>query len=500
MKQGWRIGIIIMLLLAPVLAAIGHGQEAQNVDRRYDELMTIYLGNLARRAAGIPPLRANVQLTHAARWFAWDTVTNRTEPYCGHEDSQGGAFYVRAATFGYRGFAGGENCFCGYVSPADAIAGWLNSGGHRENLLNPRHREIGLGYYQDAERGYIAQIFGYDSTYSPVIIENEALATENPQVGLYIYGTTAAGDLMSIGTPIEMQISNNPLFTNAPWEPYTAEKTWTLEPGTGWRTVYVKTRDRLQRTVTVSDTIYLGADLPREQLNDGLLSSTRPDVTIVETDQSGWPQVQFSLGWLADDSFDQFKLWWGNGESVQDPGAIGGSAFRLFPGNGESFAWFSTTSFIQDQPLVAYFRIKTSDNSSPKEVARLLVKGGGVEYGPLSLPGTAFQRPGEYQEFAIPFTFHNAPETEFDFLQFNIWRSGNADIVFDTVTIFTAPQPVSATITWTLPNGNYRGQGIQARYSDSAGGFSKILQTKVDANGIVHPLTTESLVLLPLVQ
>ena len=36
----------------------------------YDEARTVYLGNLARRDNGLPPLRWNRQLTHAARWFS----------------------------------------------------------------------------------------------------------------------------------------------------------------------------------------------------------------------------------------------------------------------------------------------------------------------------------------------------------------------------------------------------------------------------------------------
>ena len=43
----------------------------------YDEMRTVYLGNLARRDNGVPPLRWNAQMTDAARWFSWDSVENR---------------------------------------------------------------------------------------------------------------------------------------------------------------------------------------------------------------------------------------------------------------------------------------------------------------------------------------------------------------------------------------------------------------------------------------
>ena len=41
-----------------------------------------------------------------------------------------------------------------------------------------------------------------------------------------------------------------------------------------------------------------------------------------------------SQNWFADDTFDTFTLWWGNGERVNDSTALGGTAFRLRPGGG----------------------------------------------------------------------------------------------------------------------------------------------------------------------
>jgi hypothetical protein len=90
--------------------------EYQKHARLLDEAQTVYLGNLARRANGVPPLRWNVQLTEAARWFSWDSVENRPEPFCGHQDTQGNWPDYRAHAFGYLGGAGAENAFCRYVT------------------------------------------------------------------------------------------------------------------------------------------------------------------------------------------------------------------------------------------------------------------------------------------------------------------------------------------------------------------------------------------------
>jgi hypothetical protein len=323
--------------------------EYQKHARLLDEAQTVYLGNLARRANGVPPLRWNVQLTEAARWFSWDSVENRPEPFCGHQDTQGNWPDYRAHAFGYLSGAGAENAFCGYVTPQQAIEGWMNSPGHRANLLDPNSREIGLGYYlRDTDgRGYVTQDFGHDPVYSPVLIENEAISTTTSVINLYIYDRESGGGFAGLSSAAQMQISNEACFTGATWKSYTAEKPWTLNSGSGWRSAYVKTRDAFSRTVTVSDTIYLGANVPPDQIGAAQMSTTSDRVTLCGLNTVGLPQVQFSLGWLADDGFGTFTKWWGNGERVTYPAAWGGTAYRLFPGDGESFAWVYDTGFIK---------------------------------------------------------------------------------------------------------------------------------------------------------
>src|SRR5687768_12052119 len=134
--------LILLIFLSLVLGLLDTANAQGSYDPTvqtpallYDEARTVYLGNLARRDNGVPPLRWNRQLTHAGRWFSWDSVENRPGGYCGHDDTQGNAPWDRAAIWGYLGFAGAENAFCGYVTPADAKAGWMNSPGHRANLL-----------------------------------------------------------------------------------------------------------------------------------------------------------------------------------------------------------------------------------------------------------------------------------------------------------------------------------------------------------------------------
>jgi uncharacterized protein YkwD len=460
--------LILLLAAYSVRAQAGYDPSVQTPALLQDEARAVYLGNLARRANGVPPLRWNRQLTQAARWFSWDSTENRTAGFCGHQDTKGNWPDARALTFGYLGGAGSENAFCGYVTPEDAIQGWMGSSGHRDNLLAPGSREIGLGYYRRASdgRGYVTQDFGSDPVYAPVIIENEALSTMTPNINLYIYDRASNGGFAGLGAAAQMMVSNDICFSGSAWEPYLTNKTWTLNTTPGWDSVYVKTRDVFNRTLTVSDNIYLGSVAPLNELASAQLSTTQSQVTLYNLDGKGLPQVQFSLGWLADDTFGTFDKLWGDGERLSDPAAWGGTAYRLYPGNMESSAWVWDTTFIKDTPLVAYFRLKVNDNTSTSEVARVSVKGGDTEYGPLSLRGTDFIASDQYQEFPLNFTFNSTLDDAF--LIFQFWQSGSADVYVDAVSIFSMPQAITSPLTWQVPGGNYRGQGVWARYTNGS--------------------------------
>lgn len=471
--RGWVFCLVFGLTYGWAQARALPDPLAQTPALMFDEAQTVYLGNLARRQNGVPPLRWNLQLTEAARWFSWDSTENRPAGFCDHQDSQGKWPSDRVVAYGYLGSGGAENAFCGYVTPDAAIAGWMNSPGHRANLLDANSREVGLGYYRRSSdgRGYVTQDFGHDPAYPPVVIENEAPAVNTSQVNLYIYDAEDGGGFRGRAASVAMQVSNDACFSGAAWEPYAAEKAWQLAPGAdGWRTVYVRTRDAFNRTNTVSDTVYRGASVPQAELGPAQLASRQAQVTLYGLSAGGLPQMQFSPGWLVDNSYGTFNKWWGNGELVTDPAAWGGTAYRMFPGSGETFAWIYDTTFVKDVPFVAYFRLKVSDASANAEVARIQVTGGGTTYGPVVLKGTNFQAAQVYQEFAVPFTFNTNPNDAF--LKFEIWRSGAADIWLDAVTIFTAPQAFAPTTTWAPADGNYRGQGVWVRYTDSAGHFS----------------------------
>ncbi|MCB9101247.1 MAG: CAP domain-containing protein [Anaerolineales bacterium] len=473
-----QIILLVLSIIVPGAKALAQEPVSQSTSPElvFNEQQTVYLTNLKRAEHGLPPLRWNYQLTEAARWFAWDSVENRPGGYCGHQDTNGQYPIDRASLFGYYGLAGAENAYCGYVMPQQAVDGWYASEGHRQNMLDPHHREIGLGYYQRTSdgRGYVVQMFGRDAAYPPVIINQEAISTTNQAVNLYIYGSDDGDKMTGLGSPTEMIISNRPCFDNALWEVYQTQRSWNLEAGQGWRSVYVKTRDASGRSTLVSDTIYLGSNLSNQALSLDQAATRTDSVRLYDLD-SNLPFMQFSLGWLIE--MEKGTLWWGSGEVVADADASAGQAFRLRPGNGDTFLWATPTDYPRDVDSQAYFRLKVTDNASSALAGRISVETNGTERDVLELKGTDFAAPNVYQEF--PLDFIQADDPNNPFLKLQISRLGSATVYVDRVTAFTAPEAFQGGKIWTVPGQNYRGRTVWVRYTDNNGTFSPI--TEVDS-------------------
>ncbi|HEY8533886.1 MAG TPA: CAP domain-containing protein [Micromonospora sp.] len=117
----------------------------------------IALVNQERAAAGCPAVTAQPQLTEAARRHSEDQAAHKT---LSHTGSDGSTPWERAERLGYDA-AIGENVAAGYRTAEAVMAGWMNSPGHRANILNCAARAIGVGVAA-ADDGtlYWTQMFG----------------------------------------------------------------------------------------------------------------------------------------------------------------------------------------------------------------------------------------------------------------------------------------------------------------------------------------------------
>jgi uncharacterized protein YkwD len=114
------------------------------------ESRTLSMHNNARTANGLPKLCVHRLLTRAARSHSQEMID---KDYFAHESFNGETDKQRVERFGYT-FSGfsfwkfGENIYWGSGTsgtPRSAFTWWMNSPGHRANILDPDFREVGIG-------------------------------------------------------------------------------------------------------------------------------------------------------------------------------------------------------------------------------------------------------------------------------------------------------------------------------------------------------------------
>lgn len=122
--------------------------------------MAVQVANLVnqeRAKAGLAPVELRTDLTSAAQIRAQETVTSFS-----HTRPNGTSFYtvLSEQQISYRG--AGENIAWGQRTAEAVMTAWMNSEGHRANILNPSFQYIGVGYYTNAQgTPYWAQLFTY---------------------------------------------------------------------------------------------------------------------------------------------------------------------------------------------------------------------------------------------------------------------------------------------------------------------------------------------------
>jgi uncharacterized protein YkwD len=118
----------------------------------------ITLTNAERAAAGLPPLSPDPLLTDAAQAHSADMVARA---FYAHTSPDGSEPWHRAAAAGSTRRSIGENIACGQRSAAEVVRGWMNSPGHRANILKPGFTHIGIGFAGGGTAGtYWTQLFG----------------------------------------------------------------------------------------------------------------------------------------------------------------------------------------------------------------------------------------------------------------------------------------------------------------------------------------------------
>ncbi len=136
--------------------------------------------NAARVQNNEPPLVMNAELSDAARRKAADMFAR---DYWAHFAPDGTTpwSFIKAAGYDYS--YAGENLAKGFTTSQDVVNAWMNSPSHRENLLSPKYKDIGLavaeGTLQGEDTVLVVQMFGapigaIDESSVPVSVQGKA--------------------------------------------------------------------------------------------------------------------------------------------------------------------------------------------------------------------------------------------------------------------------------------------------------------------------------------
>lgn len=219
----------------------------------------------------LPPLKSSPLLDSSSETHSTNMANRDFFAHCDVDTKK--KPWDRMTDVGYNWNYAGENIAVGYSTPTSVMNGWMNSSGHRANILSINYREIGVGYvYQSNDQGnirqdtngdcnadgrvvgpyysYWTQNFGRRSNVYPVVINREAYETTSRNVNLYMYGD---------GWAQSMRFRNENGTWSA-WMAYTPDVAWTLSSGNGVKTVNAEISSGANGSGTVlsaSDTIVL---------------------------------------------------------------------------------------------------------------------------------------------------------------------------------------------------------------------------------------------------
>lgn len=141
--------IVLAALMFPlqyVAAAPGGQPSGARLSREMQQIIALI--NQRRAEAGIAPVYVNGVLMACAQQYSQVQAAQGSINHTGPDGSTPGQ-RLRRCGYNWRHF--GENLAAGYVDPNELVAAWMASPGHRKNILNPKVREIGLGYTHRAD-------------------------------------------------------------------------------------------------------------------------------------------------------------------------------------------------------------------------------------------------------------------------------------------------------------------------------------------------------------
>ena len=124
-------------------------QQQQQVAQGDYKAQVVAIMNQERANAGVGGISQNASLDTVAQIRAQEIAQSFS-----HTRPNGSSCFTVLNENGIVYSTAGENIAAGYGDPASVMSGWMNSEGHRANILNGSFGQVGIGYYTDPNSGY----------------------------------------------------------------------------------------------------------------------------------------------------------------------------------------------------------------------------------------------------------------------------------------------------------------------------------------------------------
>lgn len=116
------------------------------------EEQVLKIVNQERSKAGLRPLQMDWELQRVARTKSQDMARNA---YFSHQSPTYGSPFDMMKSFGIKYRSAGENIASGQRTPQEVMDAWMNSSGHRANILKADFTHIGVGYFEGGQYGHM---------------------------------------------------------------------------------------------------------------------------------------------------------------------------------------------------------------------------------------------------------------------------------------------------------------------------------------------------------
>lgn len=146
--ERYEIGISELIKANPQLSNPSMIYPGQKVNipaasslKSYEDEVTRLI-NLERTKRGLPALTTNWQLARVARYKSQDMIDKK---YFSHSSPTYGSPFTMMQNFGLKFSAAAENIAYGQKTPQEVVNAWMNSPGHRANILSASYTQTGVG-------------------------------------------------------------------------------------------------------------------------------------------------------------------------------------------------------------------------------------------------------------------------------------------------------------------------------------------------------------------